>query len=916
MALRSPISRRVLLQGSAASSAALALNLFGGGSAVPASAAAGAASAASPAGGPVQLHWLEGVPAAAPGTSFGVPWPRGAYKANARFAAKTDAGEPVPIDTWPLAYWPDGSLKWTGHAVGAGSGIAERLELSAGAPAVPTHRVTARERPGNPLRGIADSVVVSTGVITVTIPKSGAQLISAIARDGRDLATQGELVCLVQNGPTPEYGETSVATQAYTGEIDETVIEQSGPVRAVVRAKGRYRNSQDRRWLPFTVRLYFYSGAESVRIVHGFIFDGDQHTDFIRGLGLRWRVPMSDELHNRHIRFVGENDGVWAEAVRVISGLRRDPGNAARNAQRDGVVTPPLSQWGDNQNWSVQINDVPVWNDYKLVQNSADSFHVAKRTGAHSTWQLHAGHGRRALGLGWVGGPTGGGIAFGLRDFWERHPTQLDIRDAGGPQAIVTVWFWSPDQPAMDLRHYDDRRHDLPIMYEEPGRGLEDRVATPEGVARSNEVMLWALPSTPTRARLLELTKAMRTPPLLVADPEYYHSQRPFGVWSLPDRSTPARNALEDDIDRRIAFYQRQIQQRKWYGFWHYGDVMHSYDTTRHVWRYDSGGHAWQQGELAPDLGLWYQFLRTGRHDVFRMAEAMTLSIAEAAVHHAGFFAGLGSRHNVSKWGDGSKEVRISASHLKRFYYYLTADERTGDYMDATLQVDETMVDVPPLRQALPAPSGRRYIVRIGPDWIGMAANWMTKWERTGDTAYLDRITTGLRDIAAMQMGMFTGQGGSVAFDPATARLEDVGISQSGSNISLLFGGDQVFYEILDLVDVPEFTEEFMNFCVARTGTNAERIELYGRNFNPGGFLNDYGRLMAFAGHRLGEDSYKQRAWATFNPNQNVFPQVREIAPPAVLTPVEEAGNIYTNDSGQRMMNIIQLLELAPNQAP
>lgn len=857
---------------------------------------------------PVELHWLEGVPSASPGTSFGVPWPRGAHDADTPFTATTESGEVVPVDSWPLAYWPDGSLKWTGHAVGAESGLVDRLRVEPGVPSAPDSSVAVDETAGR--------VRVSTGVITVDVNKNGKSIIQRISRGEADLAVEGRLVCIVQDGPTPDDGLGSVTRREFGGAVEQVTVEHAGPVRAVVKIEGRYHGHRDRRWLPFTVRLYFYAGAESVRIVHGFVFDGDKDTDFIAGLGLQWRVPMTDELYDRHIRFVGEDDGIWGEAVRVISGLRRDPGFAARNAQFNGVATPPLSQWGGGQFWPAQINNVPIWNDFKLVQSSADSFHVAKRTGDHSSWLRHAGQGRRSYGLGWLGGPTGGGVAFGLRDFWEKHPTQLDIRGAGTDEATVTVWFWSPDMPAMDLRHYDDQRHDLNIMYEEPGRGLEDVVATPEGIARSHEVMIWALPATPSRQRLLELTEALRTPPLLVADPEYYHSIQPFGRWSLPDRSTTGRKNLENDIDRRIEFYQGQIEDRRWYGFWFHGDVMWGYDTTRHTWRYDSGGHAWHNGELAPDQGLWYQFLRTGRPDVFRMAEAMSMNIAETAVHHVGFFAGLGSRHNVIKWGDGAKEVRISASQLKRFYYYLTADERTGDYMRATLQADETMLDVPPLREALPDPSGDRYIVRIGPDWIGLASNWLTEWERTGNEFYRDRIATGLQNIADMDLGMFTGNGGSLAFDPATGQLEDVGIGQSPSNISLLFGGDQIFYELIDLVDVPDFTQEFLNFCVARTGTDAERIQLYGRNFNAGGFQDSYARMMAFAGDRLGNDSYKQRAWNTFNPNRGLFPNVQQVSGPTTLRSVEHAGNIFTNDTGQQLMSVIQLLEFAPEQAP
>ena len=33
------------------------------------------------------------------------------------------------------------------------------------------------------------------------------------------------------------------------------------------------------------LRLYFHAGAESLRVMHSFVFDGDEHKDFLRGLG-------------------------------------------------------------------------------------------------------------------------------------------------------------------------------------------------------------------------------------------------------------------------------------------------------------------------------------------------------------------------------------------------------------------------------------------------------------------------------------------------------------------------------------------------------------------------------------------------------------------------------------------------------
>src|SRR5581483_164003 len=111
------------------------------------------------------------------------------------------------------------------------------------------------------------------------------------------------------------------------------------------------------------------------------------------------------------------------------------------------------------------------------------------------------------------------------------------------------------------------------------------------------------------------------------------------------------------------------------------GDVMHSYDPGRHVWRYDVGGFAWDNSELSTDLWLWYSFLRTGRADIFRMAEAMCRHTGEVDVYHLGKFKGLGTRHGVQHWGDSSKQTRISSALFRRPFFYLTGDARTGDLM-------------------------------------------------------------------------------------------------------------------------------------------------------------------------------------------------------------------------------------------
>ncbi|HEX9335790.1 MAG TPA: hypothetical protein VF892_07880, partial [Pseudonocardiaceae bacterium] len=695
--------------------------------------------------------------------------------------------------------------------------------------------------------------------------------------------------------------------------------ERSGPVRATVRLTGRHHRSDGRGGraiLPWTLRISLYSGDDSLRLVHHFQWDADPGSDFVRGLGMRFAVPMTDEPHNRHVRFGTDSGGVWGEPVRVLTGLRRDPGAAVRTAQVAGTATPPVSQWSALVQAGYQ--QLALWNDFTLFQGSPEHFAVWKRTTSAGSWLKHAGHGDRATGFGYVGGVSGG-LGVGLTDFWQRFPRGLDVRAAATDTATVTLWSWSPLGGVMDLRHYDTTGHGLDLAYEDVQPGF----STPEGMVRSTEMRLWAFPATPSRDAVTSLAPTLTAPPQLVAAPSWYHDAGVFGRWSLPDRSTPARAALEDSIARDIAFYRGQVDERQWYGFWDYGDVMHTYDPDRHTWRYDVGGFAWDNAELGTDAMLWYSFLRTGDPATFRLARAMTQHVSEADVHHAGRFAGLGSRHNVMHWGDGAKEARISESFTKRFNYYLTADELLGDLIRTSLRADETLTRIDPLREVLPPQHIAPARVRIGPDWYALVSNWMTEWERTGDTRWRDRIVTGMLDIATFPAGLFTGTaGGAVGFDPATAHVINFnsGDFDGGYNLAMAFLGEQILWEALDLVDVPTFRQTFLDFARYAQAPSAEKIARYGRDFNPQVFPTIYSRMTAWAGEQLGDPAIRQRGWQEFlgDPAGKPWPDSVRITGDAVPEPVDEipVTAVATNDMAQRNLAIIALLAVAPNEGP
>ncbi len=913
--------------------------------------AADAPAAAAPAPEPKKpltpgvagVHWLDGqAPVALPGSTWGVPWPRGKYAKDATFALRTNAGAAVPVQSWPLAYWPDGSLKWTGHALPADTPSADGFELTPGSPAAPAKSLTASNG--------ADAIEIDTGVIKARIAKSGRVLVPSVSREGKEILKNGRLV-LLRQGEAGAVGQT----ETFDGEISSVTLEQNGPVRAVVRIEGKHALSTGsalahstgsagspqassgpipaigRNWLPFIVRLYFYAGGDAVRVLHTIVYDGDEQKDFIRGLGVRFEVPLSGELHDRHVRFSGQEDGLFAEAVRGLTGLRRDPGAAVKDAQLAGKATPAVATWPAATARGLQY--IPAFGDWTLFQSSADGFEIRKRTRPGFTW-IGSARGQRAGGLGYVGTPTGG-AAFGIRNFWQSHPAQLDIHGATGEAAEVTAWLWSPEAPSMDLRGYHDgmgedtyakQNEGLEITYEDYEPGFDK----PEGVARTSELFLWALPATPTRERLVELAAIVRTPPVLMASPEYLHSCEVFGgLWAPVDRSTPAHAKLEDALDWRFKYYEGQREERRWYGFWNYGDVMHTYDADRHEWRYDVGGFAWDNSELSSDIWLWLYFLRTGRADVFRFAEAMTRHTGEVDVHHIGRFAPLGSRHNVLHWGCSAKQMRISTATNRRYYYYLTADERFGDLMREQIEAVRTLVKIQPGRKLgaarTPGDLPRQQStdanfagVGFGTDWGSAAAAWLTEWERTGDAKIHDRLVASMRTIGQQPRGFFTGSGrmnlDTGAFDISPDNRVNV------SHLTAVFGLVEVCAELVQLLDVPEFRKAWLDYCELYSASADEQKARLGQSLRGTSLRQGHSRLTAYAAKTLGKPELAKRAWSEFaggdGPYDAKLPTSKRISGPAVLRPIDEAAMVSTNGSAQWGLAAIECLALAGDALP
>src|SRR5262249_1464533 len=147
------------------------------------------------------------------GVSFGVPWTRGAMP-HAVGCTLTANGSPKSVQSWPLAYWPDGSVKFSGHATVAAPAVSGAIVLVPGS--VQAGQTLATQNP--------TAIDIGPGRLQCRIPRQGSRFIESITVDGRAVARAGRLICRLAD--------------EFTGSSRQVTLEQNGLVRAVVKIEG------------------------------------------------------------------------------------------------------------------------------------------------------------------------------------------------------------------------------------------------------------------------------------------------------------------------------------------------------------------------------------------------------------------------------------------------------------------------------------------------------------------------------------------------------------------------------------------------------------------------------------------------------------------------------------------------------
>ncbi|TPX07283.1 uncharacterized protein E0L32_010780 [Thyridium curvatum] len=852
------------------------------------------------------LQWLSasaGSDAAlANGVSFGMPWPKGLYKPGQNFVIKGEAGT-HPLDSRPLAFWPDGSYKWTAHSVSGDISYSKTYTVQGGA---------------GP--GLKDGFTVDRNNSNISISnRSGLEL--RLAPTGSSKLFES----LTYNGQLISSGATivaSISNREYSPLIKKVNIENQTSSRIVIKVSGVVI-SDGTEHLPFDVRVYTYSDSSSLRIIHSFVHDleGDEP---LTSLGLKFSIPLQDTgLYNRHIRLGGSDGGILREEVQGLTGLRYGPTVQNRIDQAAGrVVSLREDEW-EGSDFKRGLACIPSFDAYSLAQLSSDGFTIKKRTKCGHAWVKVPGGGR-ADGIAYVGSANHGGLAVGMSDFWERYPTQIDLNDLTKEEASITLWLYSPLAEPLDttpfhddlgLDTYKKQYEAVYVTYED----YEPGFATANGIARSNQLFLQPFLDTPSNTHLASFSALVREPPRLIPELGYMHSTDVFhGCWSPDFRIAgyfPSEKEadIEKNLDLLFSHYRGQIEQHRWYGFWDYGDVQHTYDPYRHSWRYDVGGYAWDNSELSTDLWLWLYFLHTGRSDVFKVAESMTRHTGEVDVYHSGRFKGFGTRHGVQHWMDSSKQLRISNVLYRRIYYYLTGDERTGDLMEELQQCQKALLGLDSHRKVfdhVDLPEGFA-LANIGLDCGALAASWLTTWERRTPGWEQARTFIGklLSGLSTLPLGIASNE---VLLNPTTCEIRQCPPPMPRyliSHLSILFGLPETITEVLETArnefpsEVRDFERVWISYCKSYNGgADIQRTE-FGFEFGPVGWKQSHSTLTAIAAVVEQSDELGTAAWDQFFKTDGYDEThdwtIVKASPPVCLQHGEEAPWVTTNETAR-----------------
>ncbi len=507
----------------------------------------------------------------------GLPLPRSAVRKAESLGLYTERGEQVSAQFKPLAFWPDGSIKWVLVSLLARGGERSyRLTWGEGAASAAS----------SPLRVDAGvgKVVVDTGVMRAVIDVRKRGLVHSLAFDANGDGQYGEGESLGEPALSSfvEWTDVAEAVRTRAGRYSDEAhptrdveLVEAGPVRAVVRVTGEHFRRDGRASAPYAVWLSFYAGQSYFKVQHSFLLNEPASEARLRAAGVALALP--------------------------------GPADRLRTACDDQMVESAV---GSDSVAYVLQDDVAVRRWPKL-----DDFSPRATVVVDGNEQAA---GRRCNGF--ASADVGAiAVAVCMPQMLEEWPKELLLDNAS---RRLSALFWPLHKPEpLDLR---------PLMERTP-LGLLDFLKTPAGERWMRQPPAWRMPSGRAQSKShslfcslrrrdeeapLALVSAAEKPGALVASPAY---EAHCGV--APSAGSPNTVSLPELGARLAAACDGLEADHRWSGFVDRGDVPRCYSASQDAW--DLFGAGWSNGAGELAYSFFSQYLRTGKRQHLDVALSM-----------------------------------------------------------------------------------------------------------------------------------------------------------------------------------------------------------------------------------------------------------------------------------------------------
>lgn len=377
----------------------------------------------------------------------------------------------------------------------------------------------------------------------------------------------------------------------------EHALEEVGSEKVVVRRAGWYRDAESGgEFCNYVTRFVFHRDSPVVRIFHTWIFTGDGNNDRITDMG--WAFPASQPFASEGI-LSSFDGGVWYDS-----------------------------------DYLVQFD----YQEYDLGGGLESGRHEGRAPGVMS-------------------GRSGGTrVTFGVKDFWQSFPSELEVNDAG-----LTFYNWPKNNPPASLERPIARADAFRNRFVHEGELLDFRLpeeyakgeiwresssrerhwlegrpetANAQGIARTEEMFLYLSDDSVDRDDAAKVMRGLDNESLrAMVDPVWMTGSGVFndGDVAIHPRDEENFPEIERIYDLTMEAPRRWVEQLGVYGMWLHGD----YPT----WNINLGGQTvstyrtFRGNHHAYPL-RWFPYIRSGDPRFFKLAENATRRLVDANFCH------------------------------------------------------------------------------------------------------------------------------------------------------------------------------------------------------------------------------------------------------------------------------------------